>query len=688
MAEIEDVIGRPASVIMLKQLAALDEGCVTVLGHSPVAGFGYRDSDGVSRTTFVGGTPGFARVHSPTRISFALTEPGTPDGPASLVFLLPGAGETLRVNGSARRGAEVTFHVEQVYVHCAQAVLRSGLWHPPAQPVTAGEVAAGPLSAPGVADFLAAAPFLALSSWDAAGGSDTSPRGERGAVARILDGRTLVIADRKGNRRADTLHNLLQDDRMSFAALVPGRTGVLHVRGRAAITVDPALLEPLALRGTPPHAALLVDVEAAELTVNDAVTKARLWVPSATEVPDLVAIGSEHLAANSAKTTGALLRIAGLVPARWLRAAMNFAYRTGLRKEGYEVERATARPRPAGREDPLREVRVVEVRRETPSAVTVVLADARDDTRPFTFRPGQFFTLVDDVGGREVRRPYSASSVPGSPRLELTVKRVEGGRFSTHVHGGLAPGARLLLRGPSGAFHAEADHAEAGHDVALVAAGSGVTPMMSIIRTLLAERGKSRIALLYSNRTEEETIFAADLARLARQHPDRLSVTHVLTSRDGRLDVQRVREWAAGQPRAARFYLCGPQPLMDTTRRALAELAVPDDRVHVERYTSGPTAAATSTTPQKVLVRDGGRPLGAAVVEPGQTLLDAGLAAGLPMPYSCTVGSCGECVVKVLAGDVAQREPNCLTARQKAAGRVLACTSAPLTEVTVDIRTE
>lgn len=678
--DVESVVGRPASMIMLKQVGALDEGCATVLAHCPLAGFGYRDAAGLSRTTFVGGTPGFARVHSPTRISFALNDSAA--RPASLLFLLPGVGETLRVNGSAstRRGGEVIFDVEEAYVHCAQAVLRSGLWQPPAPAEPAPEVGDGPLALPGIADFLAAAPFLALSTWDSSGGSDTSPRGELNAVARIVDGRTLVIADRKGNKRADTLHNLLQDDRLSFAALVPGRTGVLHVRGRGAITVNPAVLEPLSLRGTPPHAALLIDVEAVELTANDAVARARLWTPAAhVEVLDLMAIASRHLAANSAgRPSGVLLRIAGLVPARWFRAVLNLAYRSGLRKEGYEVATSVSR-RVTGTapEDPLREVRVAEVRRETPSAVTLVL----EDSRPFHFRPGQFFTLVTDVDGRPMRRPYSASSAPGSPRLEVTVKHVEGGRFSAHVHRDLAVGDRLFVRGPSGAFHVDP-----GHEVVLIAAGSGVTPMMSMIRTLLAEPPGPRITLLYSNSSAQETIFAADLAQLEDEHPDRLSVTHVLTSRDGRLDAPGIRRWVTSLAPSpdARFYLCGPEPLMATARQALDELSVPDGHVHLERYATGPAPAATSTTPQRMLVEDGGRPIGTAVVEPGQTLLDAGLAAGLPMPYSCTVGSCGECVVKLLGGKVSQQEPNCLTAQQKAAGHILTCTSSPLTEVTLD----
>ncbi|MGI3230747.1 hypothetical protein ACRJ4B_50895 [Streptomyces sp. GTA36] len=205
--EVESTVGLPASAVMLKQISALDEGCRTVLARCPIAAFGYRDADGTSRTTFIGGTPGFVRVHSPTRISFSLPEPGDPHGPVSFFFLLPGVGEILRVNGSvaARKGAETTVDIAEAYVHCAQAVLRSRLWQPPApaesvapaSPVAPAASAAefagdGPLRRPGVAEFLAAAPFLALSTWDGSGGSDTSPRGDRQEVARILDGRTLV----------------------------------------------------------------------------------------------------------------------------------------------------------------------------------------------------------------------------------------------------------------------------------------------------------------------------------------------------------------------------------------------------------------------------------------------------------------------------------------------------------------
>ncbi|MFH8442021.1 2Fe-2S iron-sulfur cluster-binding protein [Streptomyces sp. NPDC018026] len=705
--QVEAVVGRPAAMIMRKQIGSLDAGCRAVLAHSPVAAFGHRDGDGTARTTFVGGRPGFARVHSPRRFSFTAPAPGVVPGPVSLFFLLPGVGEVLRVNGtaSALRG-ETAVDVTEAYVHCAQAVIRAGLWEPPA-PCRSAESAPdeGPLSGPGVGDFLAASPFLALSTWDADGGSDTSPRGERRPVARILDGRTLVLADRKGNRRADTLRNLLRDDRLSLAALVPGRSGVLHVHGRAAITDDAALLRTMALRGVPPHLALLIDVEYAEVHGNDAVAGARLWTPDGGAVdgraargraPDMMALGSAHLAADAAESGRASARLIRLITAvpgvsRLMRNVIDRAYVSGLRKEGYDGVRvpvAAARGDAPGGEavgSPLRPVRVHEIREETPSVRTLVLEDADGAAEPFDFRPGQFFTLVTDVGGSPVRRAYSASSVPGTTRLELTVKLVEGGLFSPHAHRRLRPGDRLAVRGPSGTFHARARTPE---HLVLVAAGSGITPMMSMIRTRLSDPAPAgRIDLLYSSRRPEDIIFGAELTRMEKDCPDRLSVTHVLTTRDGRLDADGIHRWVTGLPpsEGTRHFVCGPEALMDTVQDVLRRLGVPDERTHRERFTGAATTALTAEAPQELSVETDGNLLGATVVEPGQTLLDAGLAAGLPMPYSCTVGNCGDCMARVRDGEVTQPEHTCLTPEQKAGGWVLTCVGCPVSAVALDI---
>ncbi|MER8094899.1 2Fe-2S iron-sulfur cluster-binding protein [Streptomyces goshikiensis] len=700
--EIEAAVGHPAAMVMKKQISVLDTGCREVLAHSPVAALGYQDPGGTTRTTFVGGTPGFARVHSPQRFSFPTPGASVASGPVSLFFLLPGVGEVLRVNGiaSALKSGETAVDVAEAYVHCAQAVIRSGLWEPPA-PLRAAEPIPdqGPLAGPGVSDFLAASSFLALSTWDTQGGSDTSPRGEQQTVARILDGHTLVLADRKGNKRADTLHNLLQDDRIALAALVSGRSGVLHIHGRAAITDDAALLKTVALRGVPPHLALLIDVEYAEVRGNDAVSRAGLWNPDARSdrdpAPDMMALGSAHLAAAAAESGRVSARLIKLVTAlpgvsRLMRKAVDRAYVAGLRKEGYDDVRApAAAPRGEAHhgevaQSPLRSVRICEIRQETPCARTLVLEDTADEAHPFDFHPGQFFTLVTDIAGHPVRRAYSASSAPGATRLEVTVKHVEGGRFSTHAHRELRAGDRLAVRGPSGTFHTPT---QAPEQLVLIAAGSGITPMMSMIRTRLSDPAPAgRIDLLYSSRSPEEVMFSDALTRMGRDHPDRLTVTHVLTSRDGRLDAERVRRWVTALPLtdSAHHFVCGPEALMDTVQGVLRQLGVPDEHTHQERFHDGATTMATAA-PQEMRVEKDGSLVGTAVVEPGQTLLDAGLAAGLPMPYSCTVGTCGACTVRVSSGEVTRPEHTCLTPSQKAKGQVLACVSCPLSAVTLDI---
>jgi PPOX class probable FMN-dependent enzyme len=341
--QLEAIIGRPAPAVLAKQLDNVGEGYRAVVARAPIAGLGFHDADtGEPVATFVGGAPGFVLVESPRRISLAW--PAGPHRPAvgggvSLLFLLPGVGETLRLNGFVeRQRSRLCVAVAEVYVHCARCVLRSGLWQHAAPPAAGPEPAragprdrAGPLRRLEVAGFLAASPFLLVSTWDGEGSSDTSPRGDAPGFARILDGRTLAIPDRKGNRRADTFRNLLADDRVALAAVVPGRNDVLHLGGTAAVTDDPALLSHMALNGTAPHAALIVDVESAELTGNDALARSAIWQPSAQverdAVPDLMGLAAKQVA----RPLGAMPRLTRLL--------VNLGYRVQLWREGYRDRR-------------------------------------------------------------------------------------------------------------------------------------------------------------------------------------------------------------------------------------------------------------------------------------------------------------------------------------------------------------
>jgi ferredoxin-NADP reductase len=335
-----------------------------------------------------------------------------------------------------------------------------------------------------------------------------------------------------------------------------------------------------------------------------------------------------------------------------------------------------------------RPMRVARVVRETTDAVTVVLEHL--DGEPVRFAAGQFFTLhvrLDD--GEVARRAYSASSSPlDASHVAITVKRVAGGRVSAHIVERLREGDVLDVLGPSGSFTPAP--AQGPRRIVLVGGGSGITPLTSIARTLLATEPGTSVVLVYGNRARGDVIFHDALEALARDHgaTGRLVVRHVLESPPpgwsggtGLLDGAALeRELGAlGDARGvpSEYFLCGPDPLMHAARAFLTGRGVPHGSIHEERFVSahaGPTAAPSTAHTVVVRSRGGARRL---VVEPGHTVLEAAFDARVDMPFSCTVGGCGACRVRLVDGDVAMDEPNCLTPEERADGYVLACMSRP-----------
>lgn len=384
VADIDAIIGTPPRMVLLKATDTLDQGCRTVLAAAPVAALGIRDPTGSPHTVLVGGTAGFARAESRTRLSLPMPDGAPNPAPgtgASMVFLIPGLGETFRLNGTAAevRDGRLAIDMAEAYLHCARCVLRSKLWTAlpdpaatvptipaatptipaalPAIPDTAPAIpdaapampgistvpaapavpADGPLSAPGVAAFLAASPFAVISSRDRNEQADTSPRGDGPGLLRVLDGATVALPDRRGNKRADTLHNLMTCADVSLAALVPGRAEVVHLSGTAQVSTDPALLATMALRDKPPHAAIVVHIEHAELARSTAADALWNGPRDAEQLPDLNAVAAAHLAANTQSDRATRLFSRGLVaaPKALTRRAMDAAYRSALRDEGY-----------------------------------------------------------------------------------------------------------------------------------------------------------------------------------------------------------------------------------------------------------------------------------------------------------------------------------------------------------------
>lgn len=338
-----------------------------------------------------------------------------------------------------------------------------------------------------------------------------------------------------------------------------------------------------------------------------------------------------------------------------------------------------------------RPLRVEAVVRETPEAVTLRLAEA--DGSRLAFEAGQFLALHLEVDGRPLRRAYSLSSSPlDGPGATITVKRVEGGRASHHLHDAVAAGDVLLALGPSGSFVASG-----ARELVMIAGGSGITPVASIAETQLRSRDDVAVHLLYGNRREADVIFRDRLEALARSH-DTLSLDLALeeppegwTGLAGRLDESVLGPWLdrLGEGADRAYYLCGPAPMMDGARALLLARGVAPEAIFEERFRSpmdAPAArAALPTEPVTMRVRAGGRDT-IAPVAPGQTLLEAGLAAGVAMPFSCAMGGCAACKCKLTEGEVVMDEPNCLTERERDEGFVLACSTRPLGPVRLEVR--
>ncbi|MFF3679916.1 2Fe-2S iron-sulfur cluster-binding protein [Streptomyces sp. NPDC002120] len=325
-------------------------------------------------------------------------------------------------------------------------------------------------------------------------------------------------------------------------------------------------------------------------------------------------------------------------------------------------------------------VRVLARVQETPEAVSLVL----DAELPYA--PGQFLTLRIPGGAA---RCYSLASSPhtGEP-MRITAKRVPGGLGSGWICEEVAAGDELEVLPPAGTFTPGPGGLD--RDLLLVAGGSGITPVLSLAKSVLAA-GRGRVVLLYANRDPASVIFRDELRGLAEAHPGRLAVVHWLESLQGLPTAARLGPLVA--PYAGReAYLCGPGPLMDAAEAALRAAGAAPHAIHRERYFSlgaDVFAAAESPAEPPAPPPAGARARATAEVEldgtrhtvpwpDGTPLLDALLAAGLPAPYSCREGACSACCCRVVEGEVEMTRNEVLDETDLAEGYVLACQALPL----------
>lgn len=319
---------------------------------------------------------------------------------------------------------------------------------------------------------------------------------------------------------------------------------------------------------------------------------------------------------------------------------------------------------------------------ETSDARSITLAVPDGLADSFRYRPGQFLTLRLAVGGRHLPRCYSMSSTPGlDAALRVTVKRVAGGRGSNWLCEHLQPGDSLEVMPPAGVF----SPATLDGDFLLAAGGSGITPVFSILRAVLAQGG-GRVRLLYANRDEGSVIFRDALKALAAAHPARLQVIHWLDSVQGTPSVAQLAGFGYSFE-AAQAFICGPGPFMDAMASGLAEAGLEASRIHVERFISlpdeedaPPIEAATPPvvdSAQVSLLLDGSEHRFAC--GGGETLLAAAERHGLNLPQSCRVGLCASCMCQVEEGEVVLHHNEALDARDLARRWTLACQATPAT---------
>ena len=342
-----------------------------------------------------------------------------------------------------------------------------------------------------------------------------------------------------------------------------------------------------------------------------------------------------------------------------------------------------------------RPLKVVKVVHETKDAVSIYLTEA--DGSALEFRPGQFLSVDVTVDGERLRRAYSFANacLPDTP-AHVTVKRIEAGRVSNYLNDTVREGDELQVLGPSGSFTIEPRQVNERHLI-MVAGGVGITPLMSIAESALRLERGSRVTLIYGNRTWDEVIFRDRLAALCAEFSDRLVVDHVLelppqswSGGEGLLDSDvletRMRTLGVEDNGLIRYFVCGPTPMIDAAHRALQRRGVDTNRIAEERFTSPEARSAhiSSDKTQLVVISKGGREHGIQV-EPGQTILEGALAAGIDIPFSCAMGGCGVCRVHRTEGDIRMEEPNCLSRTERAQGYVLSCVGRPLTQAKIEV---
>ena len=333
-------------------------------------------------------------------------------------------------------------------------------------------------------------------------------------------------------------------------------------------------------------------------------------------------------------------------------------------------------------------LKIKSILRQTEKAVSITFEVPENLKTEFNFKAGQYITLKTLIDAQEVRRDYSLSSSPASGALTITVKEIDGGVFSSYTNRHLKIGDALEVGAPNGRFFYD-PQSDSTKTVVAFAAGSGITPIMSIARTLLETETNSTFVLIYGNKSPKETIFHEEILALQTLYSDRFKLQLVYSEVDedgaifGRIDsgtINYILKNAISAQDVHKFYLCGPEGMINTVNGILIENGVEASQVLFELFTTSTIESTSNTSTKKgeskitILVDEEETTLS---MLQKQTILEAALSNDIDVPYSCQGGVCSSCICRITEGSASMRQNNVLTDNEVAEGLVLSCQAEP-----------
>ncbi|MCM4159193.1 ferredoxin--NADP reductase [Antarcticibacterium flavum] len=332
-------------------------------------------------------------------------------------------------------------------------------------------------------------------------------------------------------------------------------------------------------------------------------------------------------------------------------------------------------------------LKIKEVIRETTEAVSLSFEIPVDLEEVFNYKAGQYITLRTNLEGKEIRRAYSLCSAPGTGEFKVTVKEVEGGKFSVLANNILKAGDILEVHPPEGKFIFEP--ASRSNTYAAFAAGSGITPVLSIIKTVLNREPGSNFILVYGNKSTENTIFYKELLELQAKFPERLFIEFIYSrtreenAQFGRIETSTVNYVLKNKFKDSSietFYLCGPEEMITNVKTILLENGIKEENILFELFTTeGTGAVETGVEGQVELTITVDDEETTFTMDSKETVLDAALEHDLDVPYSCQGGICSSCIARITEGKAEMRKNQILTDSEIAEGLILTCQAQALT---------